>query len=320
MQLKASAIFMACLLLTGAGSAMASSDTSTLGQIDTCLDHIRQQKATTDDEVTLSESCPGLSISLSDPALAQMDPIIEDDTSPAQLEDVRQSLISRHPTSTAAHTLNTQNVASVLKQVYQPPKEIKPSQSLLSKALDWIGEKLRNFFKRDNWLTRNLDAENKLGKDVMSSVLNAIVVILVVLVLFIVVNEFRAASIHKLFRRRRYRRLQSDEQDLATQEALPRGLKGISTLPLNLQVPALLHYSLQVLMDKQILPRRENLTYREFLAILKEKLPESTGDFEQLINSGERVLYGKQALLAQDTDQLYARVKNIELISPKVKA
>lgn len=299
---------------------MASNDTATLKLIDACLEHIRQQPNATDDEVTLSESCPELSISLNDPGLAQLDPIVEDDTSLAQLEDARQSLRSRHPTAMATHTLNTQEVASALKQVYQPPKEIKPSQSLLSKALDWIGEKLRNFFQRDNWLTRNLDAENKLGKDVMASALNVIVVILVVLVLFIVVNEFRAARIHKLFRRRRYRRSHPDEHDLSLQDALPHGLKGISTLPRNRQVPALLHYSLQILMDKQILPRRENLTYREFLAMLKERLPESTRDFEQLVNSGERVLYGKQSLQAGDTEQLYARVKNIEQLSPRVKA
>jgi hypothetical protein len=301
---------------------MASPASSPLDLLNHCVAHVQhgQHSVDANTEVTLSDSCPNLSLALSDPAFAQLEPALEDDTTLGQLRDAQRSLLSLQAPPATAKTLDYAGLQSLLKQVYDPAKEPKPVENPIDKMLDWISQKIHDFFKRDNWLTRHLPFENKLNKNVIKGFTKLLVVIIIVLVLFIVINELRAADILSLLRRKHRRGRRQGEQVIEAHRALPPGLKQIGELPLQQQVPALLRYSLQCLIDKHILPRRYNLTNQEFLGILKQELPTAGRDFEFVVTSGEQVVYGNKPLPPGDAAQLFEHVRNLEKIPIKASS
>lgn len=314
-------IILACLLATcETGGAVASSTNSPLTLLDTCLTHIQkiEHVSDNDEKVTLSNSCPELSLQLDNSQFTQLEPPLEDETTLAQLHDVKRSLLSMQAAPADGRMPELTGLKQLLKKIYQPAKESKPIENPIDKILGWIGQKIREYFKHDNWITRNFHYDPKTGENFIHGMTNTIAVILVVLVLYIIVNELRAADILKLFRRRHRKHLHSHQRDWETHHTLPVGIKEIGDLPLNRQVPALLRYTLQYLMDKRILPRRYNLTNQEFIGILKHKLPAASHDFEQLVDSGERVLYGNKMISASDASQLLEYIRNIEQLPSKV--
>ena len=299
---------------------MASPDNvAILSLIDSCLKRLPgiDKPSKRDVELLLSDACPALSLQLDNPQLAALDPPLDDETTIGQLLDVKHSLLSRQAHPSAGHAPQTDSVQQVLKEIYQPEKIKKSVEDPVEKMLDWLGQKLREYFKHDNWLTRNFNFDKQVSENVIKGMTNALVVILAVVVLYIIVNELRAASILKLFRRRSgvHRRLR--EQTAQTHGEAPANIKAISELPLNRQVPALLRYTLQYLIDKQVLPRRYNLTNQEFLAIVRDRLPAATHDFKLLVDSGDRALYGNKPIAASETTKLFEHVKNIEQIPHK---
>jgi hypothetical protein len=310
MQQKFYVIFMVCLCAGCAtGSTMAATDQSPLELVDSCLSRLHTSKHG-NNNVTLSAACPELSLQLDNPQLAQMDPPLDDETTLRQLHDVQHSLRSLQVQVASVPAPALEGLPQLLKKIYDPAKHAKPPENPIDKMLEWISQKIRHFFSQDNWLTRNFHFENKLGKNTIKSITNILVVLMVVLVLYILINELRAAKILKLFNRQRGKRRR--EQEVQMQATQATAINEIGELPRNHQVPALLRYTLQYLMDKQVLPRRYNLTNREFLAILEQKFPEASNDFASLVDSGERVVYGQQVLAAEATSQLIAQVKQIE--------
>lgn len=299
---------------------MASTVNTPLHLLDTCLNRLHEVEHASDpdEEVTLSDSCPELSLQLDNPQLAQLEPALEDETSLSQLVDVQHSLNSLQASPASRHAPDLKGLKQLLKNIYKPEKEVKPLENPIDKMLEWISQKIRQFFQHDNWLTRNLHFEKKPGENFIKGMTNTIVVILIVLVLYIIINELYAANIISLFKRRAGKRMRMRENELQTQSTALIGIKEISELPLNHQVPALLRYTLQYLIDKQVLPRRYNLTNQEFLAILRQRLPAASRDFELLVNSGDRVLYGRKSMAVGDASQLFEHVRKIEQLPSRV--
>jgi len=311
---------MACLLvLATSGTAMAA---DSLRLINTCLSHLQDVEHASDrhDKVTLSDSCPELSFVLGSPDFAQLEPALQDETSLAQLREVQLSLLSLQAVPGHQRSPDLNNLKQILKNTYTPEKKSRPIENPVDKLLEWIGKKLKEYFEHDNWLTRHFHVDSKPGKNTIKGIFNVIVVLLVVIVLFIVVNELRAASLFSLLRHRRSKRRHPGRQALHRHDSQAVTLSDISGLPATLQVPALLRYTLQRLIDRRVLPRRLNLTNREFLGILRQNLPEAGQDFELLVNSSERVLYGQKSIAAADTQRLLERARHIERIEGEYKS
>lgn len=311
---------MACLFaLWATGSAMAASSSNPLNLLDTCLARLHNVEHAThaSDKVTLSESCPELSLQLTNPQLEQLDPALEDETTLGQLKDVKRGLLSLQMQAPDGHTPELTNLKQILKKIYKPEKQTEPAENPVDKLLNWIGKKIRGFFQHDNWLTRHFNFDNGVSKNVIKGMFNIFVLLLVVIVLFIVVNEMRAASFFSLFRRRHGRRQRQRVESIPVEGSQRAGMRDISELPLNRQVPALLRYTLQQLMDKHVLPRRYNLTNQEFLGLLRQKLPDASQDFELLVDTGDSVLYGNKAIAAEETSRLFERVRHLEQIQDK---
>ena len=312
---------MACLLaLCTTGSAMAAtSNDEPLQLLDTCLTRLHDVEHATHakDKVTLSDSCPELSLELNNPQLDQLEPPLEDKTSLGQLQDVQRSLLSLQPSMSSRHAPALTDLKQILKKTYTPDKQAKSIENPVDKLLDWISKKIRNFFQHDNWLTRHFHFDNEISKNTVKGIFNIIVVLMVVIVLFIIVNELRAANIFSLFKRRRNKRQRLQEAGIPDQDTQHTGIREISELPLNRQIPALLRHTLQQLMDKQVLPRRYNLTNQEFLGIIKQTLPSASRDFELLVTIGDRVVYGNKTIAADDARQFFDRARYIEQLPAK---
>lgn len=314
---------MACLLaICATGSAMAASSSESLHLLDTCLIRLHEVEHATHagDKVTLSDSCPELSMQLANPQLAQLEPSLEDETTLGQLRDVQRSLRSVEAPAASGHAPALAGLKQILKKIYTPEKQTQPVENPVERLLDWIGKKISEFFQHDNWLSRHLNFDNKTSKNIVKGMFNVFVVLLVVVVLFILVNELRAASFFSLFGRRRGKRQRQREQGLPDAVSRHAGIREISELPLNRQIPALLRYTLQQLMDKQVLPRRYNLTNQEFLGILRQKMPDASRDFESLVTTGDSVVYGNKPVAAAEASQLFEHARHLEQLQGKVQS
>jgi len=298
---------------------MAATYNNPLSLLDTCLTRLHDvEHATHDsDQVTLSDSCPELSLQLTNPELEQLEPSLEDETTLGQLKDVQRSLRSLQAPPAYKHTPAITDVKQILKKIYTPENQAKPVENPVDKLLEWVGKKIREFFQHDNWITRHFHFDNKISKNVIKGMFNIFILLLVVIVLFIIVNELRAASFFSLFGCKRGKRRHQPETGFVAEGPQRIGLLEISELPLNRQVPALLRYTLQQLIDKQILPGRYNLTNQEFLRILRQKLPNASRDFEQLVNTGDNVVYGNKTVAADDASKLLEHARHIEQLRHK---
>ena len=281
---------------------MASTGQPLQAIIDACLTRLHdvEHASKPDQVVTLSHSCPELSLQLDNSQLDQLEPALEDLTTLGQLRDASASLSSLQSHAARTHAPSVKGLKQLLDKVYTPEKKAKPLVNPVDKLL------------QDNWLSRNLHLNKKPSEKVILGITNIIVLLLVVLVLFIIVNELRAANVFKLFGRRSGKRRRPRDRGSRPETGTAIGIQEIGELPLKHQVPALLRHALHYLIDQQVLPRRYNLTNQEFLDILRQQLPAASRDFAQLVDSGERVVYGNKTISPEETRHLYEYVRNIE--------
>ena len=237
----------------------------------------------------------------------------------SQLYDIQRSLKSFEISPAISPSFDHAGLKQLLEKIYEPEQKPTKIENPIDKFWEWVGQKLRDYFKEDNWFSRHFDFKNETGTNIFDGIKNSIIVILIVLVFYIIINELRAAEIIKLFRRR-YRNQDARAADeLRSQGATLQGISDISNLPMNRQIPALLRYTLQYLIDKNVLPHRYNLTNQEFLTIIKHELPLISRDFELLVTTVDKVIYGRKSLAAGDASKLYDNVKKIMQLSARAK-
>lgn len=319
---SACAIFTACLLtLCETGSSFASEVTTPLFLIETCINRLATDNEPNDhaDNPNLKNVCPELVSILNHPRLAHLEPPPGDEVTVSQLYDIQRSLKSFEISPAISPSFDHAGLKQLLEKIYEPEQKPTKIENPIDKFWEWVGQKLRDYFKEDNWFSRHFDFKNETGTNIFDGIKNSIIVILIVLVFYIIINELRAAEIIKLFRRR-YRNQDARAADeLRSQGATLQGISDISNLPMNRQIPALLRYTLQYLIDKNVLPHRYNLTNQEFLTIIKHELPLISRDFELLVTTVDKVIYGRKSLAAGDASKLYDNVKKIMQLSARAK-
>ena len=65
-------------------------------------------------------------------------------------------------------------------------------------------------------------------------------------------------------------------------------------------------------MKKGIVPRRNNLTNREFLTITREKAPEIARELAPISHAADKVVYGQRSLSAGDIAILFEKAQILE--------
>jgi len=301
------------LTAAAAGQVYATNAGTAPRLLDECIRHLHEKEhlVKPDQSVTLTESCPSLHRLIDNPVFLQLDPALANKTTLGQLVDSKRALASINTPPLNNRRLNRSGLDSILKSIYQQKTPAQLKKGMVDKFMDWLDQKFNEYFKHDNWFTRNFG--KNLDEKAKQGLVNTLIVILILIVIFLVANELRAARTMNLFKRRKHPK--SEYKYEAESKFRSRiNLNDIAELPLYRQVPALLRYTLQHLMEKQILPRRDNLTNREFLAIVREKLPQAGRDFELLVNQIEKVIYGNKSLAVGNTSKLYEHVRNIEQI------
>ena len=305
-----------CLLsFATAGDIFASSYTEIRQLVEECVERQFAPQATVyeDAPLDLEAVCPDLSLRLDNDIFAQLQPPLQHETTFRQLHDVQRSLQSFAPAQNAGPTaLDQAGLQALLEEVYEPHVKPELPPNPIDKFWAWVGDKLREFLNEDNWLTRNFDFTPASDKGLLAGLKNTVIVILIVLVLYILISELRAANVVGLFRRRRRHQARFETGELNSRQSPVHNLRNISDLPLNQQVPAMLRYAIHYLVEQRVLPRQYSLTNQEFLALVRKNLPDVAQDFESLVSTGEQVLYGNKSLPADDAAKLYAHVKNIE--------
>lgn len=320
---SACAIVLACLLtVCETGSSFAAENPTPLFLIERCIDRLATTSEPKDhtDNLNLKSACPELVSILNHPRLAHLEPAPGDEVTVFQLYDIQRSLKSFETSPAISPAFDHAGLKQLLDKIYEPEQKPAEIENPIDKFWEWVGQKLRDYFKEDNWFSRHFDFENETGTNIFDGIKNSIIVILIVLVCYIIVNELRAAEISKLFHRRYRKQAARAADELRSQGTSLQGINDISNLPMNRQVPALLRYTLQYLIDKNVLPHRYNLTNQEFLTIVRHELPLISRDFELLVTTVDKVIYGHKSLAAGDASKLYDNVKKIMQFSTRVKA
>lgn len=309
---KLPAILLFCSVF--AGSAFASSQSDIVDAFNLCINNLlsQQKQVYTNDPISLKQQCPNLLPFLDQPDLAHFSPPLQDKTSFSQLLDISRTLEnSRKIPNTNKWELDHAGLDSLLDEVYVQETDKNEIKSFTDIFWDWVAENIRKYFDSDNWFTRNLDTSFKPGDGFFEGLKNTVVVILIAFILYIIINELYAANISKYFARRKARKAIADDRHESTNNPL-YGLNDILQLSIRQQVPALLRYSLQILIKKGVIPKRYSLTNQEFLKIARNHLPELSRDLEIIVNTSDKVLYGNKTIAAGDASRLFERVRKIE--------
>lgn len=303
------------LSLATAGHVFATPRTQAQQAIDDCVGQILASQVTVNQDapIHLDTACPELGHQLDAEIFAQLQPPLQQDTTFRQLHDVQRSLRSFSAGPPAQQqALDHPALPGLLEDIYEPYIKPELPPNPIDEFWSWVGDKLREFFDEDNWLTRNFDFSPTADKGLFEGLKNTVIVVLIVMVLYILISELRAANVIGLLKRRRRRHGQRETASHDIRAQVIRHLQDIQALPHHQQVPALLRYAIRHLIELQVLPRQYSLTNREFLALVHKNLPAVAQDFETLISTGERVVYGNQSLPAGAAAQLFEHVRHIE--------
>jgi len=309
---KLPAILLFCSVF--AGSAFASSQSDIVDAFSLCINDLlsQEKQVYTNDPISLKQQCPKLLPFLDKPALAHFSPPLQDKTSISQLLDISRTLENSHIISdNNKWKLDHSGLDRLLDEVYVQETEKNEIKNFTDIFWEWVAEKIRKYFDSDNWLTRNFDLSIKPGDSFFEGLKNTVVVILIAFILYIIINELYAANISKYFARRKARKAVNNAREESIGKHL-YGLNDILQLSIRQQIPALLRYSLQILIKKGVIPKRYSLTNQEFLKIARNHLPELSHDLEIIINTSDKVLYGNKTIAAGDASTLFERVKKIE--------
>ena len=304
------------LSFVAAGQPAASPVSEAQQALDECVAHVFATQYTVfeDAPLALDSVCPQLDSQLDKQVFTRLQPSLQTETTFRQLHDAQRSLASFAPAAPGSrYRFDHSRLAELLEEVYEPETRPEPSSNFIDKFWSWVDEKLRDYFDdEDNWLTRNFNITPEKDSGLFKGIVYTLVVILIVTILYIIINELRAANVLSLFKRRHRRRIHKPAGNQSVPATSFRHLADIGGLPLNQQASALLGYTIQFLIERQLLPRQYSLTNREFLAVLTDRLPGAAASFEKLVSTGEQVIYGKRDLPAESAALLFEQVRHIE--------
>ena len=322
MSLKSKLSAILLLFSVFAGSAFASDNSEITYAFNTCINKLlaQEKQVFKDNSVSLKKDCPKLLPFLKQPVLAHFSPPLQNKTSFSQLLDISRALeTSRTTQSKGKWKLDHDGLNSLLDEVYVPETNTKEIKSFTDIFWQWVEENIRKYLDSDNWFTRNFDLDIKPGDNFFDGLKNTVIVVLIAFILYIVINELYAANISKYFARRKAKKAIADSGQGSVSKTL-YGLNDILQLSIRQQVPALLRYSLQLLVKKGVIPKRYSLTNQEFLTIARKHLPELSRDLEIIINTSDKVLYGNKTIAAGDASILFDRVKKLENVRYREQA
>ena len=242
------------------------------------------------DELVQASPCPGL---VSSYAIEKFElALVVTDTDFASIEDCEQlGNFYFNQSGISNNALDYSQLAVIIDKIWQPVNEEAPFL-LMDAILSWMkglgleqhAESLKDF------VNEYMPAEESV------QLFFTIVIWLIVCgTVFLVVNEFYRAGMLKFPRFRG-----QPGNDDANQEVKPvRQWQDILALPLREQISALLQFSIQHLVNENLVPASSSFTNRELISCLEKSDAHKAGLLREQIELTEPVVYGDEHVSEQ---------------------
>jgi len=241
------------------------------------------------DELMQASPCPGLVSSYDVEKFERA--LVVTDTDFTSVEDCEQlGSFYFHPSRLPDYSLNYDQLGAIVDTIWQPVNEESPfllMEAILSwmKALgfDQHAESFRDF------VNEYMPAEESI------QLFFTIVIWLIVCgMVILVVYEFYRAGMLTL---PRFHALQAEGARAEIKPA--RQWEAIVALPLREQISALLQYSIEHLVNKDLVPASSSFTNRELIAYLEKSDSHKAGLLREQIDLTEPVVYGDEGVSEQ---------------------
>jgi hypothetical protein len=242
------------------------------------------------DELIQTSPCPGLVSSYADEKFEHA--LVVTDTDFASIEDCEQlgSFYFSRP-GFSNNALDYSRLAVIIDEIWQPANEEAPFL-LIEAILSWM--KGLGFEQHAESL-RDFANEYMPARESVQLFFTIVIWLIVAGTIFIVVHEFYRAGMLKL---PRFRGRPGDE-NASTEPKPVRQWQDIPALPLREQISALLQFSIQHLVNENLVPASSSFTNRELVSYLEKSDAHKAGLLREQIELTEPVVYGDERVSEQ---------------------
>ncbi len=281
-------------ILTLPPPAAAATDLrDTLGD---CIEHLSRtgEARPGTRAIVLADTCPRLSMALERfPARGFLAAKLDDTTTFIQLRDL-QTLLARYEEALPERgRFDFQGLRALLDDTLIEAPERKPRvwdlfsqwlQSLLDEHRESDNPWLFNLLK---WISLPQWAWTWLGRILVGAI--------IILALFVIVNELHQSGLARRWRRRSFSPVMMGPASASFEQRV-LSWPDILSLPVRLRPAALLRFIVALLADQGLVPDNRSLTNRELLARLDASDQARARQFKVVISGAESELYGDQPL------------------------
>jgi len=244
------------------------------------------------DELMQASPCPGLVSSYDVEKFERA--LVVTDTDFASIEDCELlGSFYFHPSRLPDYSLNYDQLGAIVDAIWQPVNEESPfllMQAILSwmKALgfDQHAESFRDFV--DEYMP---------AKESVQLFFTILIWLIACGTVILVVHEFYRAGMLKL---PRFHALQDEDASARVKPAWQ--WEAIMALPLRAQISALLQYSIEHLVNANLVPASSSFTNRELITYLEKSDSDKAGLLREQIDLTEPVVYGDEGVSEQQLD------------------
>ncbi|MGD9000477.1 MAG: hypothetical protein PVF75_08690 [Granulosicoccaceae bacterium] len=295
-------------------SAQAGDNTTLLDSLDSCIESrfTDSEAVAINDSFELDSECPALARQYpSHTWLQQLQPGLGNETSLNQLLDIRALLLQQQQLAQRSRRSIDRNYLQGLRAGLEFNSAAE-EPGLWQRFINWLKEKYRDEEDEENnidWLLDLLEGKSLpdwLGK----VILYVSIAVIIILALFIVINEIRAAR-RPGARRRRLQRQQGGRwaEDLPVLESL--NWDQIGRLPAGQQPAAILRFVIDYFIDQGWLSDNRSRTNREMWRELRATHKTAATAFNSAINLSEQAIYGDHHLSQGQLRELYATAQRL---------
>jgi hypothetical protein len=241
------------------------------------------------DELMESSPCPGLVSSYDVEKFERA--LVVTDTDFASIEDCELlGSFYFHPSRLPDYSLNYNQLGAIVDAIWRPVNEESPFL-LMEAVLSWMkalgfdqhAESFRDF------VNTYMPAEES-----VQLFFTILIWLIVCGTVILVVHEFYRAGMLKL---PRFHALQ--DEDAVTEIKPAWQWEAILALPLREQISALLQYSIEHLVNANLVPASNSFTNRELVKYLEKSASDKAGLLREQIDLTEPVVYGDEGVSEQ---------------------
>ncbi|MGD8743716.1 MAG: DUF4129 domain-containing protein [Granulosicoccaceae bacterium] len=294
--------------------AQAGDSTTLLNSLNSCINSrfTGNETAVINDSFELDSECPALAGQYpSHTWLQQLQPGLRNETSLNQLLDIRALLQQQQQHAQHSSRSIDRNYLQELRAELEFNSAAE-EPGLWQRFINWLKEKYKDEQDEENnidWLLDLLEG-NSLPDWLGKVIFYVSMVVIIILALFIVINEIRAAR-RPGARRRRLQRHQGGRwaEDLPVLELL--NWEQIGRLPTAQQPGAILRFIIDYFIDQGWLDDDRSRTNREMWRELRASHQSAANAFNNAINLSERAIYGDHPLGQEQLRELYATAQRL---------